>query len=504
MAASVAGNERGEAPAPKGTARFHVVNLGCKVNRAESDTIAASCLAAGFEEAPSELADVVIVNTCTVTAEADAKTRKAVRRAARASAGSGGTVIVTGCAAALDAEALGALAGNVVVEPVHLEATKVALALLGERAGRGGGAEAARGSAGAALESTSPVAVKLRAGDAFKTRMDIKIQDGCDNRCTYCIVYKARGPARSVPVGEVLAEVEAAARAGVNEIILTGINVGSYRDEGAAEGAECNGVSRFGSARGVEGAGGLRGVEAGCGVGPERAAESAIEPDGAVLLPQLVERIVACLEGLGSPCRVRLSSIEPQHVMQELVDVLAAHPGRVCAHFHIPLQSGCDRTLAAMGRLYDTRDFARRVEMIRAARPDAAITTDIIAGFPQESDEDFAESLEFCREMGFSRMHVFRYSRRPGTPAATMEGQVSAEVSSARAAELRALSDEMAAADRRSRVGRGERVLVIEPGRGMSESYHEVLLPVEAARTGELVAVRITGVEGELLRAERA
>lgn len=435
--------------------RFCVVNLGCKVNRVESDTIAASLIAAGAERVSAERADVIVVNTCTVTAEADAKTRKAVRRACR---DGNCPVIVTGCAAAIDPDGLSALDPGVTVEPVQRKAIDIALAILGSAGRVSAYPEAASAQmpasavppaseAGIEVDGFEQAAhakasiVGIRAGEGFKTRMDIKIQDGCDNRCTYCIVNRARGKAVSVPAEEVVASVAEAARAGVNEVILTGINLGGYGSDG------------------------LR-------------------------LPGLIDAIL----DETSIGRVRVSSIEPPHVDAALADALARNPGRLCAHFHVPLQSGCSRTLREMGRLYDADEFAERVGFLRAVRPDVAITTDVIAGFPGETDEDFEESRAFCRDQGFSRMHVFRYSRRPGTPAAERADQVPSDVASRRAALLRELADEMASTDLSRRAGTVERVFVMTASRGMTESYHEIPLdPLLALTPGSLVDLAFPG-----------
>lgn len=456
---------------------FYVLNLGCKVNRAESDTMAASCIAAGAERTPPEDADVAIVNTCTVTAEADAKTRKAIRRLSR---NCSCPVIVTGCAAAIHGSELAGLGEHVVVEPARLKASQMAVDVL-QRCGEGnvgadgdsegsasaegpakaatdrahdeGPAETATddGSASsasdpntpiAAFEASSPEAARLRATGGFKTRMDIKIQDGCPNSCTFCIVHIARGPMASVDADDVVSQVASAARAGVGEVVLTGINLGCYRSRG------------------------LR-------------------------LPGLIERLMQT--GIG---RVRISSIEPPHVDEELAGVMAEYGQRICAHLHVPLQSGCDRTLEAMGRLYDTAEFERRIALVREARPELSLTTDVIVGFPGETDGDFEESLAFCRRIGFSKMHVFRYSRREGTPAATMEGQVPPETMAARSARMRELSDQMRLEDAESRVGGRERLLMMYPTVGMAQSYHEAVVDTPQ-EVGSFVDVTVTGADAD-------
>ena len=452
---------------------FHVLNLGCKVNRVESDTIAAACMDAGAVAVAHEQAAVAVVNTCTVTAEADTKTRKAVRRLAREC---NCPVIVTGCAAAINPEHLKQLGERVVVEPSKLKAAQLAVEVLrrakvdftvaegaAECAAEDAAVEeslaTAKGGAKAALDEAAPMrevllpsstrAIELRATDGFKTRMDIKIQDGCNNACTYCIVHTARGPVRCVQLESVVQQVASAAHAGVGEVVLSGVNLGCYNSDGAR-------------------------------------------------LPQLLE-VLLQQTAIG---RVRISSIEPQHVDEQLASVMARYQNRLCAHLHIPLQSGCDKTLQAMGRLYTTAEFAHRVQLVRSAVPQLALSTDVIVGFPQESDADFEQSLEFCRAMGFSKMHVFRYSRRPGTPAATMEGQVQPQIMAQRAEQMRQLSKQMGLADAQLRVASTEQVLMMSEQLGMSESYHDVYLQQPQTK-GTLISARITGVadDGSLLAA---
>ena len=419
-------------PAPGGkpvaAPGFCVVNLGCKVNRAESDTMAASCMAAGGVSRDAGEADVAIVNTCTVTAEADAKTRKAVRKLLR---GSSCPVVVTGCAAAMHAEELAALGQRVVVEPSRLKASQMAVDVL-----------TASAKKPQAFSAQSPDAVRLRATSGFKTRMDIKIQDGCNNACTYCIVHVARGSVTSLTIAEVAEQVKSAHASGVGEVVLTGINLGCFNDGGAR-------------------------------------------------LPDLLEALM-----LTSIERVRISSIEPPHIDSRLVQVMAANPQRICAHLHVPLQSGCDRTLAAMHRLYDTREFARRIAMVREACPGLSLTTDVIVGFPQETHDDFSESLDFCRSMRFSKMHVFRYSRREGTLAAQMPGQVPPNIAAARAKEMRDLSDQMRNEDAFGRVGHPERLLMMSRTLGMAQSYHEVVMS-DPQTAGRFVDVMIDGVRDD-------
>ncbi len=426
-----------QSPRQVQTPRFAVVNLGCKVNRVEADTIAAACMQCGAKRSKLSDADLVVINTCTVTAEADSKTRKAIRHARK---NASCPIVVTGCAAAMDPVGLAGLAEGVEVIPSHVQAQARAISILSE------GKQNPE-----LLSSVSADAVALRSTVEFKTRVDIKIQDGCDNECTYCIVCRARGKARSLDHQKALAQIEEAANSGVGEIILAGINVGCYND-------------------------------------------------GEMSLAKLVRTALETTD-IG---RIRLSSIEPQSVDTDLLELLQDHPARLCAHFHMPLQSGCDRTLRAMGRKCLTQDFAQRVAWLREIRPDVAISTDLIVGFPGETDEDFEETYAFCKAMRFSRMHVFRFSKRPGTPAADMPNQIDPKISAQRSAKMRDLAKSMEQADALSRLGTWEQVLMLSPHEGMSESYHEVWVEQELS-TGKLISLQLSELlsNGRLL-AQRA
>ena len=405
---------------------FAVVNLGCKVNRVESDDAAARLAASGVETAEAD-ADLIVVNTCTVTGEAEKKTRKAVRRALRAN--DRARVLVTGCAAAIDAA---------FYEGLDERVTVVGKARLAEAIDEW--CASARGAA-----------APLHIGSGFRTRVGVKVQDGCDNACTYCIVHVARGRATSRPADDVVRECAAYARAGAGEIVLTGINLGSYRD----------GARRDPSATRL-----------------------------ADLLRRLLDE-TSGLHGPGAlPVRFRISSIEPRDVDDALVDLLAAADGRVCRHLHLPLQAGSSKVLREMARPYDAARFVALASRLYAAVPGIALSTDIIAGFPGETDAEFQETLNVARACRFAKIHAFPYSRREGTPAAARTDQVAAEVKAERAAALRALGDELRAAERARRVGTVELALVEEGGIAMTESYFEVEAPVGAPQ-GKLVEVTL-------------
>lgn len=409
-----------------------VRTLGCKVNRTESEALAEALIARGVPvSAVRDGADVVVINTCTVTGEADAKARKEVRRALAAPGGP--DVVVTGCLAAVDADGLRALGRRVTVEPDRAALAGTVASLFAARRRSGPPAVVPRGP-------------KQRPPEVFRTRVMVKVQDGCDRRCAYCIVPDARGNPVSVPVAEVLARVDALARAGTAEVVLTGVNIGRYRD-------------------------------------------------GATGLGELVRAIGA----RGVP-RIRISSIEPLDVTDDLLDVLASVSG-VMPHLHVPLQSGCDRTLEAMGRGYSAPEYRDAVRRARAALPGLAVTTDVIAGFPGETDRDFEESLAFVEACGFAGLHVFRYSRRRGTPAYAMPGQVPAPVASARARALRDAGARLATSYGESRVGGTAEVLVESlTGRGAvgtSEDHLRVTVPDCDAASGAIVRVRLISKDAD-------
>lgn len=411
---------------------FAVVNLGCKVNRVESDAAAAVLLAQGASPAREEDADLIVVNTCTVTGEAEKKTRKAVRRALRTNPTA--TVVVTGCAAAVDAA---------FYESLDERVECVAKAALSARVRKLANDMGAR----------SPLVASLPVGAGFRSRVGVKVQDGCDNACTFCIVHTARGKATSRPADEVARECVAYAGAGAKEIVLTGINLGSYRDGGSS-----------------------------------RRDPRATRLAG--LLRRLLDETADLRAPDEPPVRFRISSIEPRDVDDDLVEVLARAEGRVCRHLHLPLQSGSTKVLREMARPYDAAAYVALVRWLRARVPSIALSTDVIVGFPGETDEDFEATLSLARACGFAKMHVFPYSMRAGTPAAAREDQVDASVKAARAARLRALSDELRRADYGRRAGTVELALVEEDGLATVESHYRVPVPLGAA-LGSLAPVRL-------------
>ena len=421
--------------APSGPC-FHVVNLGCKVNRVESDEFAARLLAVGGREVPIEAADVVIVNTCTVTGEAEKKTRKAVRHALRAN--DFARVVVTGCAVAIDPAAYEAMDMRVSVVPKGRMAELLAgEGFAGEDASsaESGAPDEPSASAGGARGGSVARPSLVRVGGAFPTRAGVKVQDGCNNACTFCIVHVARGRATSRPSADIEAEVRALIDAGVREVVLTGINLGSYRE-------------------------------------------------GDLRLAGLLRRLLAACEG--RRMRFRISSIEPRDVDDDLIGLMAAERGRICRHLHLPLQSGSTPVLRAMARPYTAERFCALVERLYDAMPQLSLSTDAIVGFPGETNDDFSRTVAVARACRFSKMHIFRYSKRAGTPAAARPDQVAPEEKARRAHELEAVADALREADRARRAGTRELVLVETGGLATTESYHTVDAP-RGANVGDLV-----------------
>ena len=415
-------------------------NLGCKVNSYETEAMAQLLEEAGYEIVDfEEKADVYIINTCSVTNVADKKSRQMLHRAKKKNPEA--VVVAAGCYVQAAGEQL---KEDTAVDLVIGNNKKAELVPLLEAyfSGKGSGESVVDISA---VHEYEPLHVSKIEDH---TRAFIKVQDGCNNRCSYCIVWKARGPERSVPVASVLEQVRRAERAGIPEVVLTGVNLGAY-----------DGID---------------------------ASDSHVEID---------ELLDIILEQTNIP-QVRLSSLEPMDVHDRLIDAMVAGGERVAPFLHLPLQSGCTATLERMNRPYSAEQYEAMVDRIRTKLPNAAISCDIIAGFPGETDEEFAESRALCERVGFSRMHVFRYSARPGTPAATAPGQVAPEVMASRSSELRHVAENTSQADARARIGACETAVLEFGNRGTLGSFHRVIVDDAGTdRTGQLVRVRITGMD---------
>ncbi len=449
-----------------------IVNLGCKVNQSEMEAAARLLRQAGVPlVSPDRAADLVLVNTCTVTSIADEKSRAAVRRARRANPEA--RIIVTGCSVQVGPDAFAAVdpAARLVGNDAKAGLLRELEALV--RLGRADGTP--HGPLDAALPTLSGVEVAAGGIDGIaddrasveRTRAFVKVQDGCSFYCTYCIIPRARGPERSLAPEVVLADVRRALAAGHREIVLTGINIGTY-DGGWSE-------------RGARGS----------------------HVRSALTLAGLVARILD-----ETPVeRIRLSSIEPQHVDDALLDVWAAGAPRTLPHLHLPLQSGDDGVLHRMGRRYASDDYARVVERVRAAIPGVAVHADVIAGFPTEDDAAFARTVAFVRRLELAGLHVFRYSARPGTPATRMAGQVDERTRKARAAQLLALAADARAAFALGRVGTASRVLAesrLPDGRWVGHAEDHVLVAI-SPRNGDpadlenaILTVHRVAVDGEV------
>ncbi len=407
-----------------------VVNLGCRVNRVESDRITSDLLEVGFALVEQDEADLIVINTCAVTGEAEAKTRKAVRHALAQPREP--LVVVTGCVVNLHANELTDLSSRVIAEPSKVDVARTAARAVGMPAH------------GIAMHEGSHDLAELLG----RSRLGIKVQDGCNNRCSYCIVWKARGPERSVPVASVLEQVRLAERAGIPEVVLTGVNLGAY-----------DGVD---------------------------------QDDAHVEIDELLSII---LRETSIP-QVRLSSLEPMDIDERLVDAMVAGGSRVAPFLHLPLQSGCTATLKRMNRPYTAEEYEAMVGRVRAKLPEVAISCDIIAGFPGETDEEFEQTLALCERVGFSRMHVFRYSARPGTPAATADHQVEPEVMAQRARVLREVAERTSYADAKRRVGSVETAVLEYGNRGTLGSFHRVVVDgLECAQAGSLLPALIESID---------
>ena len=420
--------------------RVALYTMGCKTNQYDSNRLAAEFEAAGFQLVPFDAAaDIYVINTCTVTAEADREARNASRRALARNPEA--LVIATGCYPQVNPEPMAEIPGVRLVGGNDLKRDLVARvrALLAEEgAPAGSTVESEPAPSRAALTGVSAIG---------RTRHVVKIQEGCNHRCAYCVVPHARGPARSRPVAEVVEEVRRVADAGFREVVLTGTCIGSYGKD--------------------------------------------FRPR--VKLAECVAA-VAAVPGLK---RVRISSIEPWDVDDELIALVAGDPV-VCAHFHLPLQSGDDGLRRRMRRAGTSAQFADLVARIRERLPDAGITTDVIVGFPGETDAEFEVTRDFCKRMQFSRMHIFRYSPRPFTHAATLPDRVPRAIANARSRVLIRMGEEMSQAFACRWVGRSVSVLVEGQNdpedrfEGLTESYVRVLFTSERALArGELVNVEV-------------
>lgn len=428
--------------------RAAVIGFGCRLSASETEAMAAALIRDGIAQAEIATADVVIVNGCTITHQADRDAARAVRRIHRDNPSA--RIVVTGCWAASSAAEAAAMPGVVAVVGNDHKPDIVAIV---RQAPTGGGPDVRvdRLRRGAPLRVLPPVA------DA-RARALLKVQDGCDFRCSFCIVPSVRGPSRSVAPDEIVARARSLVTAGTAEIVLTGVHLGSWgRDLGLGRGA----------------------------------------------LAGLVERLLGVL----ADARLRLSSLDPHEVDADLLALLAAAPRQLCRHLHLPVQSCDDAVLGRMRRAHRVADFVELTRRATAAIPGLAISTDVIAGFPGEDDAAFDRTHAVLAGLPLSYLHVFPYSIRAGTAAATMDGAVPHAVVRRRAATLRALS---AAHHQRFRAGLAGRVLDVvvhrradAHGGWWARSDHDVALRLgdAVAHAGRRVAARVSndGASAEIL-----
>ncbi len=455
--------------APQRTVAIHT--HGCKLNQADSQGLARRFREAGYQVVgPSDAADVVVLNSCTVTASADAKARQYLRAARRRNPDA--VVVATGCyAQRAPAELEGLAAVSLVIgntgKPSLVESVLEARTETGLNDYRPASADPSHGLSVIPSEAKSSGVrgETLRSAPggndkAGRTRAMVKIQEGCDQVCAYCIVPKVRGRERSIPPEEIIAAINRHAAEGRREVALTGTQLGSYGFD-------------------------LPGAD----------------------LQRLLERVLAetAIE------RLRVSSLQAHEITGPLLELWRPRPRqrqRLMPHFHIPLQSGCDSTLRAMRRRYDTAQFVASVELARRMYPDAGITTDIIVGFPGEGAADFAASLDFAAAMRFSDIHAFPYSPRPGTSAAHFRGQVAEPEKRARMEQMLALSVESRRRFRESCLGTVRPVLWERAAgsgglwSGLTDNYLRVRTASHSPLSNRIANARLTGLDGDWVLAE--
>ena len=430
-------------------------NLGCKVNAYEVEAMQQLLEKAGYEIVPfTEGADVYLINTCTVTNIADRKSRQMLHKAKKMNPDA--IVVAAGCYAQADTEklkednAVDLILGNnqktqivEVLEEYEKEHSKQVQVI--------------------EINHTKEYEELSIEQTAEHVRAYIKVQDGCNQFCTYCIIPFARGRVRSRKIVDVLREVETLASKGYKEVVLTGIHLSSYGVDFSKE-----------------------------------------ERESLLSLIQAVSKV----EGIQ---RIRLGSLEPRIITEEFLEGIVA-TGKVCPHFHLSLQSGCNKTLKNMNRRYSAQEYAEKCELIRKYYPAPALTTDVIVGFPMETEEDFEESYEFVKNIHFYETHIFKYSRRHGTKAAVMDGQLTEAVKAQRSEKLLELHDIRAKEYEEAMIGKTIELLleeeIEEDGKmwyvGHSREYvRAVIEKTEAHQVNDLVEAKVTGfVTDHLLRAE--
>ncbi|MGD8243218.1 MAG: tRNA (N(6)-L-threonylcarbamoyladenosine(37)-C(2))-methylthiotransferase MtaB [Desulfobacterales bacterium] len=431
--------------------KFDITTLGCKVNQFESDAIAQALNAYGWQRVrQGQRADVGIVNTCTVTGKASMQSRQAVRQLMRRHPGA--RIVVTGCYAQTAPEDIEKIGGvhYIIGHFDKSDIPRMIVASIGET----------RAKVVRRVKTIRPdVSFSMPPAPAYgrRTRPFLKIQDGCNRFCTYCIVPHARGPSRSMPLAAVMERLDDLGRSGFREVVLTGIHLGAY----------------------------------------------GTDLDPPVRLLDLLKRI----EARPAVDRLRLSSIEPDEITDEMVAFLSASQV-CCPHLHLPLQSGDDQVLQRMRRPYDSRYFARTVRTIRAALPQAAIGADVLVGFPGESQAAFTRTFDLIADLPLTYLHVFPFSPRPGTPAFHFSDRVSEKTVKARTHELRQLGQQKHQAFLQANLGKIHDVLVEHRRdrrtgllKGISANYLTILFEGDEKLMNRIVAVenRSIDMDGRLV-----
>ena len=409
--------------------------LGCKVNQYETEFLREGLATIGYEEAEKgEEADLCVVNTCTVTAEGDAKSRQVVRRMARNNPAA--KIVVMGCYATRAPEEVAALPGVTEVLTDKRE--------LPDLLGRFGVTDVPTGLSGLGKRS----------------RAYVKVQDGCTLRCSFCVIPHVRPNLASRPLEEVVDEVRGLVDNGYREVVLTGIHLGHY------------------------------------GVDWNR--QRPTDKESWIRLSHLTRRL-AEIPGTPTDFRVRLSSIEATEVTRELIDVMVDHPERIAPHLHISMQSGSDSVLRRMRRRWGSRRFVDRCNLLRERLDQPAITTDVIVGFPGETEQEFQETLATCRDAGFSKIHIFPFSARRGTPAFDMDDQIPKKIKQERVHRLEEVEAELRDAYFETLLGRQLQVMVETPIANTTDRYVGTscrYAPVEVTATPEHVGSFVTAKAG--------
>lgn len=411
------------------------ITLGCKVNLYDTEAMAELFTEKGYEVVDfEEYADVYLINTCTVTNLGDKKSRQMIRRAKRINPNS--VVVATGCYAQVASEEVAKIEGiNIVIGTKNRSEIVETVENYVAENGVVNNVSDIMGE-----KEFEPLQISRLTN---RTRAYIKIQEGCNRYCTYCIIPYARGPIRSRKPEEVIEEVKKLAENGFKEVVLTGIHVASY------------------------------GLDL-----------------GDITLADIIEKVHS-VDGIE---RIRFSSMEPLAIDDDFVSRMSKLP-KVCDHYHLSLQSGCNRTLKRMNRKYNAEQYAEACERLRNAFPNVAITTDIIVGFPDETEEDFKESLAFAEKMKLDKIHTFPYSPKRGTPAAKMKNQISGDVKSQRSKEMIALSDKMNIDFLNNNIGKTVPVLFedMENGfwQGHTTNYIKVLVKSDENLNNKIVNVKL-------------